>query len=88
MNAAALRKFGLRRIAPTVLISTSPYAQVLDALRAADYALSWKPRPGSQWPSHPLTVGHLVAQDDEATHYSLIRLVVDVTNNAHSIDTR
>jgi len=38
MKAAALRKLGLRRIAPTVLISTSSDRETLDALRAAGYS--------------------------------------------------
>lgn len=37
MHSTALRKLGLRRIAPTVLISTSPDSETLTALRAAGY---------------------------------------------------
>ncbi|MFR9798170.1 helicase-associated domain-containing protein [Streptomyces sp. MS06] len=46
-QARGLAKLGLRRIAPTVLISTAPPDQTLDALRTAGYAPALEAETGS-----------------------------------------
>lgn len=45
--ARSLRKLGLRRIAPTVLISSSPERETLDALRAAGYTPALEAETGA-----------------------------------------
>ncbi|GAB3276221.1 helicase-associated domain-containing protein [Actinocorallia lasiicapitis] len=46
-NHRALRKIGLRRIAPTVLVSAQPPAETLQALRAAGYTPTLEAQTGT-----------------------------------------
>ncbi|MEU8245867.1 helicase-associated domain-containing protein [Nonomuraea sp. NPDC048916] len=52
-GAKALRKLGLRLIAPTVLISASPERETMDALRAAGYAPALEAETGATLVEQP-----------------------------------
>jgi hypothetical protein len=53
VQARALRKLGLRLIAPTVLVSASPERETLEALRAAGYAPALEAETGATLVERP-----------------------------------